>query len=515
MVRLVWIIATTLTTATSALAQLSPGTPVQTRAGVVTGTTTSLPNVRAYLGIPFAAPPVGAGRWQPPHPLAAWSGTRAADHFSSSCMQAPPSAFGPWTLEFLLRGPVSEDCLYLNVWTAAKPTDRRPVLVYIYGGGFSSGSGDVPVYEGTRLAEKGLVVITVNYRVGPLGFLAHPELTAESKNHASGNYGLLDQVAALEWVRDNIAAFGGDPTRVTISGQSAGAMSVALLTVSPLAKGLFSGAIVESGPGGLAAMGVGGARGLARPLADAEREGVAFAKTKNASSLAALRALPASEFVRAAGRFGPDVDGYFLPDDMASLVAAGKVNDVPMLTGLNADEGSASPTYGKMTAEQVRQQAAQRYGDRASAYLARYPASNDADASRSQVASGRDAGIAGVQQLLTERSRTARTPSFAYYFNRAIPWPDRPEFGAFHTSEVPYVFGTLDALPRPWTEYDRALSDVMMRYWVNFATRGDPNGPNLQKWPAFQPTKPSFMELGLKVGVMRSLDPAVLDLFAH
>ena len=493
----------------------TPASAVQTRAGLVTGTTTSLPAVRAYLGIPFAAPPVGAGRWQPPRPLAAWSGARAADHFSASCMQPAPAPFGPWTLEFLLRGPVSEDCLYLNVWTAAKPTDRRPVLVYIYGGGFGSGSGDVPVYEGTRLAERGLVVLTVNYRVGALGFLAHPELTSESKNHASGNYGLLDQVAALEWVRDNIAAFGGDRSRVTVSGQSAGAMSVALLTVSPLAKGLFQRAIVESGPGGLASMGVSGARGMARPLADAERDGVAFATAKGASSLAALRALPASDFARAAGRFAPDVDGYFLPDDMASLVAGGKVNDVPMLTGLNADEGSASPTYGHMTAEQFRLQAAQRYGDRASAFLARYPAASESDARRSQITSARDAGIAGVQQLLTERARTAHTPSFAYYFNRAIPWPDHPEFAAFHTSEVPYVFGTLDALPRPWTDYDRALSDVMMRYWVNFATRGDPNGPNLQQWPAFQPTQRSFMELGLRVGVMRSLDSAVLELFAH
>jgi para-nitrobenzyl esterase len=200
---------------------------------------------------------------------------------------------------------------------------------------------------------------------------------------------------------------------------------------------------------------------------------------------------------------------------MAALVAAGKVNDVPMLTGLNADEGSASPNYGKMTAEQFRQQVARRYGDRANTLLARYPAASETDASRSQVVSARDAGIAGVQQLLTERARTAHTPSFAYYFNRAIPWPDHPEFAAFHTSEVPYVFGTLDVLPRPWTDYDRALSDVMMRYWINFVTHGDPNGTNLQKWPTFEPTKPNFMELGLKVGVMRPLDPAVLSLFAR
>jgi para-nitrobenzyl esterase len=491
------------------------GVNVKMESGIVAGVLSADGKVTSFRGIPFAAPPVDSLRWRAPRPAAAWTGIRQAGAFGPSCMQGPNTPFGPWTTEFLFVTPVSEDCLYLNVWTAAKPTEKRPVLVYVYGGGFNSGSGDVPVYEGSKLAAKGLVVVTFNYRVGPLGFLAHPALTAESSNHASGNYGLLDQVAALQWVRTNIAAFGGDPGRVTVSGQSAGAMSVALLTVSPLARGLFHRAIVESGPGGLASMGVAGARGLARPLADAERDGVAFATAKGASSLAALRALPASSLARVAGRFGPDVDGYFLPDDMATLVAAGKVNDVPMLTGLNADEGSASPTYGHMTAEQFRQQATQRYGDRANAFLARFPATSESDASRSQVVSARDAGIAGVQQLLTERARTAHTPSFAYYFNRAIPWPAHPEFGAFHSSEVPYVFGTLDALARPWTDYDRRLSEAMMGYWVNFATRGDPNGPDLQQWPAYQPSKPNFMELGLKVGVMRSLEPAVLELFAR
>lgn len=512
MARLVYILAAVLMPTAAAHAQTSPSAPVQTVAGLITGTATTHPNVRAYLGIPFAAPPVGKARWQPPHALAPWTGTRAADHFSASCMQPGPSAFGPWTLEFLLRGPVSEDCLYLNLWTAAKRTERRPVLVYVYGGGFGSGSGDVPVYEGTHLATKGLVVITINYRVGALGFMAHPELTAESPAHASGNYGLLDQVAALEWVRDNVAAFGGDPKRVTVSGQSAGAMSVALLTASPLARGLFQRAIVESGPGALVSMGVPGMRGLARPLADAERDGVALAAAKGAKSLPELRALPAAEFARASGRFGPDVDGLFLADDMAALVAAGKVNDVPLLTGLNADEGSASPTYGHLSAEQFKQQVAQRFAERANELLARYPARPAAEASRSQITSARDAAVAGVQRMLSDRARTAHTPAFAYYFDRVIPWPEHPEFGAFHTSEVPYVFGTLDALPRPWSTVDRRLSEAMMAYWVNFATRGDPNGPGLPKWPAFAPTKANFMELGINVGVRREVDLALTRL---
>ncbi len=511
------VVVSALCLMTSALSAQSPARPVnvQTRSGIVAGVPSGDGTVTSFKGIPFAAPPVDSLRWRAPRPAAPWTGIRQGDRFGPSCMQGPNTPFGPWTNEFLYVTPVSDDCLYLNVWTAAKPTERRPVLVYIYGGGFGSGSGDVPVYDGTRLAMKGLVVLTVNYRVGPLGFLAHPELTAESPAHASGNYGLLDQVAALEWVRDNIAAFGGDPARVTVAGQSAGAMSVALLTVSPLARGLFHRAIIESGPGGLASVGVAGTRGLARPRADAERDAVAFATSKNAPSLAALRALPATDFVRVAGRFGPVVDGLFIQDDMAALVAAGRVNDVPVLTGLNADEGSASPTYGRIAAEAFRQQAAQRYGERAGEFLARYPSASENEASGSQKEAARDAAIAGVQQLLTERARTSKSPAFAYYFTRAIPWPEHPEFAVFHSSEVPYVFGTLDVLARPWTDVDRRLSELMMGYWVNFATRGDPNGPDLQRWPAFDPTKPSVLELGMKIGVRRSLDPALVGLLAR
>jgi para-nitrobenzyl esterase len=457
--------------------------------------------VRAYLGVPFAAPPVGEQRWRAPRPAAAWTGVKTANQFSPSCVQAPPVAFGPWTKEFLLLGPVSEDCLYLNVWTSARRDEHRPVFVYIYGGGFGSGSGDVPVYDGARLAEKGLVVLTVNYRVGPLGFLAHPELTAEA-NGASGNYGLMDQVAALEWVRDNIAAFGGDPGRVTIAGQSAGAMSVFLLTASPSAKGLFHRAIIESGPGGLAALGVATASSTARPRAAAESEGTAYATTKGARSLAELRALPASAFVGGGPtRFGPVVDGRFLVEDPAATFRAGRQNDVPTLTGLNADEGSASPTYGKATVESFRKQVAQRYGDNASRFLALYPAESDEQARRSEIESGRALGVAGVQRMLDERARTSRTPSFAYYFDRAIPWPERPEFGAFHTAEVPYVFGTLNVLQRPWTQVDYSLSETMMSYWANFAARGDPNGSGLPTWPAYRAGQPAIMELGERIGV--------------
>jgi len=488
---------------------------IQTSGGSLRGTDASRPGVRAYLGIRYADPPVGERRWRAPAPLTGWTGVRWAEKFGPSCMQGPNTPFGPWTAEFLLLGPVSEDCLFLNVWTAARANERRPVLVYVYGGGFSSGSGDVPVYDGAPLAEKGLVVVNMNYRVGALGFLAYPELTAESGS--SGNYGLLDQVAALEWVRENIAAFGGDPKRVMVAGQSAGAMSVYLLTASPTARGLFHRAAIESGPGGLAAMGVATGRGVARARADAERDGVRYAGLLGAKNLAELRKLPASKFVGGGGgiRFGPVVDGRFLVENPAETFAAGRQNDVPTITGLNADEGSASPTYGRASAEQFKQQATQRFGEKTTDFLAVYPASTEEEARRAQIESGRDAGIAGVHQLLVERARTARTPAYGYYFDHAIPWPEKPQFGAFHTSEVPYVFGTLDKLKRPWTDVDRRLSATMMSYWTNFATVGDPNGFGVPTWPAFTAARPTLLRIGDRIGPMEPLPVQRLELFTR
>jgi para-nitrobenzyl esterase len=500
----------------AAQAVVRPGTPIRISAGEITGIAASRAGVRAYLGIPYALPPVDELRWRAPRALVGrWESRRTADRFGPSCMQGPNTPFGPWTTEFLLLGPVSENCLFLNVWTAARTGERRPVLVYVYGGGFSSGSGDVPVYDGAPLAEKGLVVVNMNYRVGALGFLAHPELTAESGG--SGNYGLLDQVAALEWVRENIAAFGGDPARVTVAGQSAGAMSVYLLTASPMAKGLFHRAVIESGPGGLAAMGIPTGSGVARPRADAEADGVRYATSLGARNLAALRRLPASRFVGGGAgiRFGPIVDGRFLTENPAETFAGGRQNDVPTITGLNADEGSASPTYGRMTAEAFRQQVTERWGERASRFLAVYPAATDADARRAQIESGRDAGVAGVQRLLIERAATARTPAYAYYFDRVIPWPERPEFGAFHTSEVPYVFGTLDKLKRPWTDVDRRLSQTVMGYWINFAATGDPNGDGLPRWPGFTPQQPVLLRLGEQIEPKEPLAPQRLELFGR
>lgn len=402
----------------------------------------------------------------------------------------------------MVQNAVSEDCLYLNVWTAAQDTgERRPVLVYIHGGGFSEGSGAVAVYDGESLAAKGLVVVTINYRLGVFGFLAHPELTAESSHNASGNYGLLDQIAALQWIRANVAAFGGDPERVAIAGQSAGAISVYLLTASPLAKGLFHRAIVQSGPGGLASFGLVSARTLARALPEAEQAGVQFAAAKGASSLQDLRARSADELMAPSGegppvRFGTVIDGWFLPDDVEAIYAAGQQNDTPMLNGMNADEASAFPGYGTMTADAFRQQAQGRYGDEADAFLRLYPAGADEEAGSSQKASTRDLGLVALRRLAAQRGQTAQTPLYLYYFDRAIPWPEHPEFGAFHTGEVPYVFDTLHLLDRPWEATDRALAETVSTYWVNFAAAGDPNGAGVPAWPAYDAASQQIMRLG-------------------
>jgi len=479
--------------------------PITVSGGQITGVGGRDAGVRVFKGVPYAAPPVGPRRWKAPQPVAAWSGVRAAERFAPACVQPVAGARLPWTEEFMHQGAVDEDCLYLNVWTTVSGAARRPVFVYLYGGGFNEGAGSIPVYDGEALAKKGLVVVTINYRVGVFGFLVHPDLAAESPRAASGNYGLLDQMAALQWVQQNIAAFGGDPANVTIAGQSAGAMSVYLLTASPRTRGLFHRAIVQSGPGALASFGVASARGLARARTPAAEAGVAFAKSHGASSLDALRAKPARELLATVmgappTRFGPVIDGWLLTDDVDIAYAKGWQQDVPMLTGMNADEGSAFGGYGKTTPAAFRQQARARFEDRADQFLKLYPVASDADAGREQVRSARDGALVSLQLLASARAATARTPAFLYYFDRAIPWPEHPEYGAFHTGEVPYVFDNLALLKRPWTDVDRRVAEVMSSYWVRFATSGNPNGAGLPMWPTFTAASPKVMVIGAATG---------------
>ncbi len=362
----------------------------------------------------------------------------------------------------------------------------------------------VPVYNGEGLASKGLVVVTFNYRVGVLGFLAHPELTAEAPYHASGNYGLLDQIAAVKWVHANIAAFGGDPGRITIAGQSAGGQAVHNLTASPLAKGIFHRAIIQSS----------GPRSSVRLLAAAEAEGMAFTRAKGAASIAEFRASPWQEVVgplpagaaapgdggptpAASVRFPVVVDGYALPAAVSEIFAKGRQNDVPTITGSNADEGGAMPQP-TTTALEFERQATQRYGEAAGEFLKLYPAADDDSARVAQNRSARDLARTTLATWVIGRSNRAKTKVFTYFWNHALPGPDAARYGAFHTSEVPYVLDTLDQTGRPVTDVDRRLADILSSYWVNFATSGDPNGKGLPAWPAATDTPWLTMELSAR-----------------
>jgi para-nitrobenzyl esterase len=473
---------------------------VQVEGGLLLGVTGRDASIAVYKGVPFAAPPVGDLRWRAPRPVVAWSGVRRADVFGANCMQPIVDEKEPWTYEFMAHGPVSEDCLFLNVWTAARsPAERRPVYVYVHGGANTEGSGSVPVYDGEGLARKGIVVVTVNYRLGVLGFFTHPELTKESEYRASGNYALLDLVAALRWVRANIAAFGGDPANVTLGGQSAGAGNTHSLVASPLARGLFHRAIAESGSNVTTGANT-------RTLADQEALGARFAAAKGAS-IAALRALtwqeltapvpapPGSNAAVPAFRFGVVVDGHVLPASPKEAFASGRFADVPTLTGSNKHEYGATP-HPEVTAEAFQKQARQRFGDLAEAFLALYPAATDEQARTSQNESAWDQARMSTRLWALERARTARTPVFTYFYDHPLPGPDVERYGAFHTSEVPYVMDTLAMSPRPFTDVDRRIAGTVSSYVANFVRTGDPNGAGLARWPAVSTGAAVTMRIG-------------------
>jgi len=399
--------------------------------------------------------------------------------------------------------------LYLNVWTGAQSSkEKRPVLVWIYGGGFGSGGAGVPIYDGEAMAKKGIVFVSVNYRVGIFGFFAHPELTKESPNHASGNYGLMDQIAGLQWVKNNIAAFGGDPNNVTIAGQSAGSMSVNCLVASPLAKGLFNKAIAESGASLLS----GALRGNTT-LPQAEQDGEKVATALHAATVEDLRKMPAEELMKAQQSLrGPIVDGYVLPQPIGQIFAEGKENKVTLLTGWNENEGLM---FGApKNAADFQKGLEQQYGTDASKFLQYYPATNDSIANISQQALyGRDV-IFGVQNYTWANVASSHGQKvYLYRFTRKVPATgEYVKYGAFHTGEVPYAYDNLKFVNRPWEPVDNELANVMSSYWANFIKTGNPNGDHLPEWKPYNATSKQVMMLDTTQQSMPLKDAAQLDL---
>jgi para-nitrobenzyl esterase len=460
-------------------------TLVKVDGGLLQGT--SEDGLTVYRGIPFAQPHVGDLRWKAPRPVAKWDSVLQADKFAPGPIQGwnPPSG-------------KSEDCLYLNVWTPAKSAKERiPVLVWIYGGGFNGGSTAESNYSGEHLAKKGVVLVSIAYRVGHLGFLAHPELSAENPNHVSGNYGLLDMIAGLQWVQKNITAYGGDPNKVTIFGESAGGIAVSMLCASPLAKGLFHGAISQSG----------GSFGPPRPttypgenmkrLTDAERDGEAYAKSAGASSLAELRNIPADSLPK--GGFGkgmawPIIDGYVIPDDQYKLYEAGRFNDTPILVGYNSDEGASFSR--EKTPEDYIASVKARYGKFADDLIKAYPVGlNTVPKTARDLA--RDAAFGWhTWSWARLQAKMGKSKAFYYYFDQHPDYPgDSPKagYGSPHGQDVVYVFWHLDASNPQTTKTDLEISEAMATYWTNLAKYGNPNGKGIPEWPAFSDANPVVM----------------------
>jgi para-nitrobenzyl esterase len=465
--------------------------------------------IKTYRGIPFAQPPVGDLRWKAPQPPQSWSGIRKADAFGNNAMQKP--VFG----DMSFRAPkMSEDCLYLNVWTPAKKAgEKLPVLVYFYGGGFVAGDGSENRYDGESLAEKGIVTVTLNYRLGIFGFFSHPELTAESPNHASGNYGLLDQNAALLWVKKNIAAFGGDPNKITIAGESAGSISVSAQMVSPLSKNLIAGAIGQSGAMINPTLD-------AIPMADHEKHGIDFAGKVKAGSLAELRAIPAEQLLDEASKWGAFntkavVDGYFLPKLPSEIFAAGEQAKVPLLAGwTSAEIPYQAFMQGQFpSVENYVARVKAQYGDKADEVLKLYPGNTQDEVIKSATALASDNFIVySTWKWLDLHRATSGKPVYAYIFSKPRPpmvaelgnaktglaggvikddgtkneenkMPDAM-VGASHASDIEYLLGNLKSnTVFDWTADDYKASDLGEDYFANFIKTGNPNDGKLVKWP--------------------------------
>lgn len=475
------------------LLALNPGVPVATANGEVAGTAGKVEGVQAFKGIPFAAPPVGDLRWRPAQPAADWDGVLAADEFASPCMQPSQTERMPNNVSVDLPDSpsVSEDCLYLNVWTPAETADEKlPVMVWIYGGAYTEGAGSSPHNEGDPLASKGVVMVTFNYRLGSLGFLAHPELAAESPDGASGNYALSDALAALQWVQENIEAFGGDPDNVTIFGESAGSAIASALVGSPLSAGLFDKAISESGTW----MGLNIAPMV--PRESAEQQTLQAMEELGAGDLAALRAMPAEEALESLPAQGMIIDGWIIPEDLSITFAEGRQNPVSIIVGSNRDEGSFASGFGPpMTLENWQNSAAQRWGEQAELGLAAYPAATDEEAAAQNDMLFTD-NMAWISRFFADKQRQIGQPAYVYHFVHEPPYAEGARnLGVCHTCEMPYVLGTL-GMPRVYPDasspalaasspVEQEVSDVISGYWVNFARTGDPNGPGLPQWPVF------------------------------
>jgi para-nitrobenzyl esterase len=477
-----------------------------TLAGVVGATQ---PTVRVFKGIPYAAPPLGENRWRAPQPAARWDGVRNADAFGAPCAAGapfggrggggggrgargdapgqPPGAAAP------PREPArSEDCLYLNVWTSAtSANDKRPVMLWIYGGGFTGGSGGMAWYDGENLAAKGPVIVTINYRLGSLGFFAHPDLAKEAGHSGSGNYGMMDAIAALQWVKRNIAAFGGDPNKVTVAGESAGAIMVGALVGSPQAKGLFTRAIAESGGW----MGLTMAR--MRASSDAEAAGVKAVEALGVKTMAELRAKPMNDLtgLQSAGLV---VDGYVIPEDTSLTFQAGKENVVDALTGSNKDEanfGICGPTAGlvgrgggsTLTVDAFKTAAERKYGEMAPEYLKLYPAMTDDQARHAAHEACADEITWNMRQWAAAQEKKGKK-AYTYFFSHIQTVNGQPSpAGATHTAEISFAWNNPKGqATQTWNDADIKLADQMSSYWVNFIMKGDPNGNGLPKWPEFK-----------------------------
>ena len=457
--------------------------------------------VRVFKGIPFAAPPVGDLRWKAPQSVVPWDGVRPADKFGSQCVQTP---YPVGSVYAMAPAPRSEDCLYLNVWTAGGAGDKRPVMVWIHGGAWTRGAADIATYDGASLARRGVVVVTVNYRLGPLGLLAHPELTAESPQHSSGNYAILDHIAALRWVQHSIAAFGGNPANVTIFGESAGSWSVNVMQATPLSRGLFHRVIGESG----------GQFGRIPRLDDAEQGGLALANAVGADSLKALREIPAEKLVAVpAFRSSVNVDGWVLPDDVRTTFAQKKDSRVPVLVGSNADEWTTlgSPATFPKTMDEFRARIEAQFPGLSREFDAAYPVKSEADIAGAMLGLGRDLTFSLEMRTWARMVTAAGQRAYLYQFTHIPPGPDATTRRAYHASEIQYVFGNLRNPAFAFGDADRKLCEAMSSYWVNFATSGNPNGKGLPTWAAYEASKEPYLELGTPIQARHQLLKAQLD----